>query len=333
VSWWCDFGYNHPVSGIGVVVNPAAGRNRRAGDRAERLGDVLGSHGWVRETRSLGELAAAAAECRARDVEVLGVCGGDGTLARTLTALVREYGADALPRILPLRAGTMNTVARAMGCSAWRPERMLAQVIADWRRGEALPHTDHQLVSINGRQHGFMVGVGVPVEFLRVYYAGERGAWGALKTLAPLAASALVGGAAAGRLFQPTAAELDLEIPAEPPQLDGESRRVPFATFTVVYASTIEDIGLGFRPTYRAREQAGRFHVFAGPISAGEFVRCLPRIRLARPTRSPKVFDALAARLTARFATPVSYMIDGDLMEPTDRLEVTLGPVVRVIRR
>ncbi len=35
---------------------------------------------------------------------------------RTITALVREYGPDsALPSILPLRAGTMNTVARAMG--------------------------------------------------------------------------------------------------------------------------------------------------------------------------------------------------------------------------
>ena len=314
------------MSGIGVVVNPSAGRNRRAADRAERLGDVLGAHGWVRETRSLGELADVAAECRARAVEVLGVCGGDGTLARTVTALVRAYGADALPRILPLRAGTMNTVARAMGCSAWRPERMLAQVIADWRRGEPLPHTDHQLLAVNGRQHGFMVGAGVPVEFLRVYYAGERGALGALRTLAPLAASALVGGRAAARLFRPLPAELRLQGAAG-------AARVPFDAFTVVYASTIEDIGLGFRPTYRAREQAGRFHVFAGPIPAREFVRRLPAIRLGRPTHSARVVDALASRLVAEFRAASAYMIDGDLMDPVERLEVTLGPVVRVIRR
>lgn len=317
------------MSGIGVVVNPAAGRNRRAADRAERLGDVLGPHGWVRETRSLGELAEVAAECRTRAVELLGVCGGDGTLARTLSALVRAYGADALPPILPLRAGTMNTVARAMGCSAWRPERMLARVVADWRRGERLPHTDHQLLAVNGRQYGFMVGVGVPVEFLRVYYGGERGAWGAVKTLVPLAASALAGGAAAARLFAPRAAELTVHRD----DAGAAPQRVPFATFTVVYASTIEDIGLGFRPTYRAREQAGRFHVFAGPISARELVRRLPRIRLARPTRSPQVFDGLASHLAARFATPTAYMIDGDLMPPAAALELALGPVVRVVRR
>jgi len=305
-----------------VVVNPSAGRNRRAADRAERLGDVLGGDGWVRETHSLGELADVAAECRARGVDVLGVCGGDGTLARTLSALVREYEGDALPRILPLRAGTMNTVARAMGCSAWRPERMLAQVIADARRGEALPHTDHQLVAVNGQQYGFMVGVGVPVEFLRVYYGGQRGALGALKTLAPLALSALRGGAAAARLFAPIAGRLSCD--AVP---------LPFPACSVVYASTIEDIGLGFRPTYRAREQAGRFHVFAGPISAAEFVRRLPAIWLARPTGSPRVFDALASVLTAEFRAPTAYMVDGEIMEPAERLHVALGPVVRVIRR
>ncbi|MEO8603142.1 MAG: diacylglycerol kinase family protein [bacterium] len=307
---------------IGVVVNPVAGRNRRAVDRAERLGDVLGQHGWVRETHSLDELADVAAECRARRVELLGVCGGDGTLARTLSALVREYGDDVLPRILPLRAGTMNTVARAMGGSAWQPERMLAQVSADWRRGDVLPHTDHQLVAVNGQQYGFMVGVGVPVEFLRVYYGGQRGALGALKTLAPLAASALVGGAAAAQLFEP--------IPA---RLLCDGAPAPFTAFTVVYASTIEDIGLGFRPTYRAREQAGRFHVFAGPIPAREFVRCLPAIWRARPTRSRRVFDALASEMVAEFRVPSAYMIDGDLMDPESRLDVVLGPVVRVIRR
>ena len=310
------------MSGIGVVVNPAAGRNRRAGDRAERLGDLLGAHGWVRETRSLGELADVAAECRARAVELVGVCGGDGTLARTLTALVRVYGADALPRILPLRAGTMNTVARAMGCSAWRPERMLAAVVAGWRRGEPLPHTDHQLVTVNGLQHGFMVGAGLPVAFLREYYAGRRGAFGALRTLARLSGAALAGGAVGGGMLAPIAARLTCDgVPA------------PFDGVTVVYASTIEDIGLGFRPTYRAREQAGRFHVFAGPIPARELVRRLPAIRLGRPTRSPSVYDALASHLTAVFGAPTPFMIDGDLMEPVDRLDVGLGPVVRVIRR
>ena len=97
------------VASIAVVVNPSAGRNRRTAARVDRLADVLGGQGWVRETHSLEQLADVARECQVRQVELLGVCGGDGTLARTLTALVRAYGSDALPCILPLRAGTMNT--------------------------------------------------------------------------------------------------------------------------------------------------------------------------------------------------------------------------------
>jgi diacylglycerol kinase family enzyme len=311
------------VSGIGVVVNPRAGRNRRDSERADRLGDVLGGHGWVRETATLEQLGDVAAECRARAVDVLGVCGGDGTLARTLSALVRVYGADALPDIVPLRAGTMNTVARAMGCPRWQPERMLAEIVANYRRGGPLDATEHQLVRVNGCDYGFMVGAGVPVEFLRHYYAQARpGAATAARLLVRLTASVVVRGAAARRLFAPIGAVL---------RCDGVP--VPFAAYTVIYASTIEDIGLGFRPTYRARERPGYVHVFAGPIGAGEFVRRLPAIKRGRPTGSRHVHDGLARTVSVEFRQPTFYMVDGEIMDQTTRLTVEPGPVVRVIRR
>jgi diacylglycerol kinase family enzyme len=311
------------MAGIGVVVNPLAGRNQRVGDRADRLGDVLGRYGWVRETRTLTHLADVAAECRARAVDLLGVCGGDGTMARTLSALVRAYGADALPAIVPLRGGTMNTVARAMGCPAWVPERMLAEVVATYRRGQPLDAAEHQLVAVNGQHHGFMLGAGAPVEFLRLYYdQPQRGAGRAARVLVALIASVVRGGALAHRLFTPMPAVV---------RCDG--KRVPFDCYTVIYASTIEDIGLGFRPTYRARERPGHVHVFAGPIGAREFVRSLPAIRRGRATRSPNVYDDLARTIGVEFRQPTLYMIDGDIMDPTTRLGVEPGPVVRVIRR
>lgn len=311
------------MSGIGVVVNPRAGRNRRAADRAGRLGALLGANGWVRETRSFAHLDDVAAECRARAVDVLGVCGGDGTLARTLTALVRAYGSDALPRILPLRAGTMNTVARAMGCSRWQPERMLTEIVAEYRSGRALDETEHQLLRINDGTFGFMVGAGVPVGFLRLYYADpEPGAAAALRLLARLTASVFRGTALARDIFA-----------LMPATLTCDGAAVPFDRYSVIYASTIEDIGLGFRPTYRAREQRDAFHVFAGPIAPVEFIRRLPAIRLARPTGSPQVYDSLAASTVVEFQQPTFYMVDGEIMEPTRHLSIERGPVVRVIRR
>jgi len=311
------------MSGIGVVVNPRAGRNLRAGDRADRLGDVLGGHGWVRTPATLEQLCDVAAECRNRGVELLGVCGGDGTLARTLSALVRVYGADALPAIVPLRAGTMNTVARAMGCPRWEPERMLAEIAATYRRGGALDATEHQLVRVNGGDYGFMIGAGAPVEFLRLYYDQPRpGGAAAARLLARLAGSAVVRGAMVRRLFAPMRAAV---------HCDGV--RVPFDAYTVIYASTIEDIGLGFRPTYRARERPGHVHVFAGPIGAVEFVRRLPAIKRGRATGSAQVHDGLARTVRVEFRQPTFYMIDGDIIGSTTRLTVEPGPLVRVIRR
>jgi diacylglycerol kinase family enzyme len=311
------------MSGIGVVVNPHAGRNRRSGDRVDRLGDVLGAHGWVRETASLEHLAAVAAECRARAVDVLGVCGGDGTLARTLSALVRVYGSDALPDIVPLRAGTVNTIARAMGCPAWQPERMLAEIVATYRRGRPLDATEHQLAKVNGTDYGFMVGAGVPVAFLRRYYAQPRqGKRAAAQTLARLIVSVVLRGPIARSMFAPMPALL---------RCDGV--RVPFADYTVIYASTIEDIGLGFRPTYRARERPGHLHVFAGRIGPGEFVRCLPAFKRGRPTGSPRAFDGLARAVSVEFRQPTFYMVDGDIMDPTAQLSIEPGPIVRLIRR
>ena len=311
------------MSGIGVVVNPRAGGNRRAGDRAARLVDVVGRHGWVRETESLERLAEVAAESRRRSVDLVAVCGGDGTVARTVSALVREYGAQPLPGILPLRAGTMNTVARAMGCPAWRPERMLAQVVAGYRSGGTLDSTQHQLLRVN--RHGLRLhgrgrrAGGVPARLLREAAAGRRRR---LRRPGAAGASALVGGARAAELFRPMRARL---------LCDGKESR--FDRFTVIYASSIEDIGLGFRPTYRARERRGFFHVFAGSLGARELVFCLPSIRLGVPTRSRRVHDAVTRHLVVEFHEPNFYMIDGDVMEPAARLDVKEGPIVRVIRR
>lgn len=311
------------MSVIGVVVNPRAGRNRGVHDRAWRLGSVLGADGWVREPRTLEHLADVAVECRERGVEIVGVCGGDGTLARTLSALVRAYGSERLPGIVPLRAGTMNTVARAVGAPRWQPERLLAEVVDGCKRGRRLDASEYQLLEVNGRDYGFMVGVGVPVEFLRLYYDRPRqGARAAAGLLFTLAGSVMSGGALVRKLFEPRAATL---------VCDGE--RVPFDAFSVIYASTIEDIGLGFRPTYRARERPGYMHVFAGPIGAAELLRCLPNMRRGQPTGAPRVYDALARTLSLELERPTQFMIDGDLMDPVARIAVRHGPVVRVIRR
>jgi diacylglycerol kinase family enzyme len=307
---------------IGVVLNRRASGNRRSKDRAQRFAELLKEEGWVRSPESFEELAEVVGEFRSRDIGVLAACGGDGTFFRTLTAMVHAYGGGPYPLFLPLRGGAMNTIARGVGCPIWKPERMLASVIGANPEG-SLDITHRRLLRVNGESFGFMVGAGAIVNFVRVYCEGPRqGPLAAFVLLARLVASAVGGGAAVREVLR----WVDAEVTC-----DGE--RVPFRSFSLIYASTIADAGLGFRPTYRAREKADHFHCLAGPVGAWDLLRSLGRIRRGRPTGLPQLFDHVARRLEVEFRTREPYMVDGDVFEPVERLTIEIGPELRIIRR
>src|SRR6187401_1218608 len=82
---------------------------------AEKLKRILGASGTLEQPADLEELGAVARAFKARDIDVVCVSGGDGTLHTVLTAMATAYDGAPLPRVAILRAGTMNTVARGLG--------------------------------------------------------------------------------------------------------------------------------------------------------------------------------------------------------------------------
>jgi diacylglycerol kinase family enzyme len=309
------------VAGVGVVVNPHAAGNRAAGARADRLRKIVGRDGVVLETPDLASLPDAARELHHRACDIVAVCGGDGSYCHTLTALIREYGAAPLPLFLPLRAGTMNTMSRSIGGRGRRPERALAHVMADYRHGHTHEVTERHVLEVDG-QFGFMFGAGPIVNFIRAYYAGTwRGRAKAAWLIAQLSGSALLRTSFVRGVFQAVEADIDC---------DGE--RVPFRRFNIVYASTLADIGLGFRPTYLATRKRGFFHLLAGPITPMELLRKLWRIRRGFPTESAQLYDNLAQRVVVEFPAPTQYMVDGEILGPTRQLRMATGPRLGMIR-
>jgi diacylglycerol kinase family enzyme len=311
------------VGGIGVVVNPHARANR--GDpaaRAERLRRVVGTDGVVRLTASVDALDRVAEEFREREIEVLAICGGDGSDHCTLTAFDRVYGTAPLPLLLPLRAGSINYVANDTGGRRGSPEQVLARVARDHRRGRTHVTCDRDLLRVNDGELGFVLSFGTAVNFLRAYYARPRGGRVAASwMLARVIGSALVGGHEARAIMQPVEADIDC---------DGE--RLPFRRFTWFFAATVEQIALGFRPTYLATRKPGFFHVVGGPIAARRLIRRVWRVRRGFPTGEPDLHDSLGARLSIRFRTPTAYMLDGDILAPSESLEVRVGRRVTVVR-
>jgi diacylglycerol kinase family enzyme len=311
------------VPGIGVVVNPHARANRNgASERVELLSDLVGSDGVVRVTESLPAIQEVAREFRDRGTEVLAICGGDGSYHCTLTGFRAVYGEQTLPLLLPLRAGTINYIANATGGRRGRPEHVLARVVRDYRRGRIFETTELDVLRVNGVEHGFVLSFGTAVNYLRAYYAMDKqGPVAAARLLFRLIASALAGTHISRAVFQAVSA--DVECDDEP---------VPFRQFTFFFAATVDQIALGFRPTYLATRKRGYLHVLGGPIAATRLIRRALRVYRGFPTGEPNLFDNLGRRLVIRFFRPEYYMLDGDILPPATRLEVDVPCRVTLIR-
>jgi len=100
---------------IGVVTNPRAGKTIGNPARINRLKQILGQNGFLREAQTLDEMLDIAEEFREEGITVLAIHGGDGTLHHALSAFIPAYAGADLPPVAHLRGGTMNTIARCLG--------------------------------------------------------------------------------------------------------------------------------------------------------------------------------------------------------------------------
>lgn len=337
------------MPGIGVVYNPKSGRNLRDPGAALRLSRALGDRGVVRETGSIDQLYRVAEDFKRLGIDVLGISGGDGTNGVTITGFLDVYGGSALPQIAFLRGGTMNTVANAVGVSRGRPEGLLGRLIAAYAERASRPLRDvsRHVMRFQGERsraslaahpegstppasalpfpdkYGFLFGTGVVYGFLAEYYRGGRPTpWVAAKTLARGVGSTVVGGPMIRRMAAPFRGSVELDDGTVWPEQD----------FLSVAGGTIDQIGLDFRPFHRFAEREGAFHLLGVHTTPIGFVGQLPRIFRAAPMRPGHAHEAVTSSVVLRSAaSPIRYMIDGDLHECDSPLRVTVGPRVRIV--
>ena len=314
--------YGARVSGIGLVFNPRAGRNRKDPDAHVRLARQLGDHGVVAAPRSLDELSRVAEDFHRLHIDVLGIAGGDGTNHVTLTGFRDVYGEDPLPTVALLRGGTMNTVANSLGLPNERTEGLLDRIVTRYLESPVVPTVRQFTIDVEGKL-AFLWGLGVVPAFLDEYYSsGVPSPWQAAKTLARGIGSTLVHGAMVRRITTPVHVEIST----------ADGVLWPMQPYFSVAAGTIEDIGLGFKPFFRAHERPGAFHLLGIDTTPAGFVVEIPRIHRAKPMAPQKYVDALVAHIVVRAReSTMRYMIDGDIVvHPRDRMVLRTGPAVRI---
>jgi diacylglycerol kinase (ATP) len=286
-----------------------------------------GVGGQLAECDSPDALDGLVAQAALGADDVLGIVGGDGTVSAVLGAFGR--GGRPLPRLALLRGGTMNTVARGLGVPGRDPPELLQTLIGELAAGP-LACTSRSTVLVDGRE-GFLFGMGVMASFLDVYNALPRkGLLGAAQLLGRASLGALTGRGAAEPVIRPLTARLTLD-----------GRALPEATYQMLAAASVDQVGLGFAPFHRAPECQGRLHMFAFKGSIQQLVWRLPALHRGTPLVPEQGVDELAEQITidgaasgpaASAPEPLRYSLDGEVYTALAPLQVSASAPRRIWR-
>lgn len=307
------------MPGIGIILNPHSRSNKKNPERLTRLGFIVGDKGACKATQDILDIPTIIHEFKEREIDILGISGGDGTNHCTLTTLINEYGDRPLPRIAFLRGGTMNAIANALGIHG-SPEQVLSNLILKYHEEQEFETTEVDLLNVNGL-YGFLFGNGLISRFIDIYYQNKSGPIGAFLLL-----SRVMGGTIFNsRLSLELCERFDAEV-----KVDGE--KWGFKNFVFIDAGTMESFCFGYRPLYRARSRPGHFQIMGCSASPRQVLSGFPRILMARPpTRYYE--DSLVHEAEIRLGRPQKYMLDGDMQGPTDYIRIASGPRLTIIVR
>ncbi len=282
---------------------------------------VVGSSGRVLAVGDLPELDQMTRGLAAAPPRAIAVHGGDGTLHKTLSSLIKAFAGAPLPPIAILPGGTMNVVSRSLNLDG-KPDQILASLVAALRGGKPLRTVARHCLKVEN-EYGFVFGNGLIANFLEEYYSKkEYGADRALWILARTFFSGLVNGDYAGRIVRKFEGRV---------LVDGEA--LPWDSLTGVGAATVREVGMGFKLNHRADEDPEKFGflaIHAGPVALGLDLYAVHRGKGLAPSRA---FSGLGRKLRIEPAEGnLLYTIDGDLYKSRGPLDVDLGPTIQFFR-
>ena len=313
------------MPGIGIITNPHSRRNRRHPERMRRLGYMLGQHDTYELTNRIEDVEGVARQFMGNEIDILALNGGDGTNHVTLTTFIKVYGDQPLPKIALLRGGTMNTVSNGVGIEG-TPPRLLANLVEKYYTNQPFETTRRDILKITdetGARYGFIFGNGMVANFLEEYYATGKASPTTAAVLMGKALASLPfgGGELTERMFRPFTARIELDDEVWPER-----------DYASVLASTVDQIGLGFRPFIRCQERERAFHLLGLTGGPFEVAGILPRIRLGLPVDENVMSSAVSSRAVFHSSEPMGYTIDGDMHVAKDG-EVTIetGPRIDLI--
>lgn len=163
---------------LGVITNPGSGRNRRL---LGRITGILAAAGDIPHeiTQGPGDIPAALGRLAAQRVDVIGVNGGDGSVALVLGALMGDASPFPSPPLLcALPGGTTNVTVGDVG-SQTGLEQALLELLA-WRAGRrGAKVLERPVIGVRAKDGralgcGLVFGAGAVVNGIEYWQAAVR---------------------------------------------------------------------------------------------------------------------------------------------------------------
>ncbi len=313
---------NVPADGrlrVGVLNNPLSGGNR-TGLREVRK--ILAAHPQVphREVQTPADVASALTDFARKELDIVAVNGGDGTIQAVLTALFHQKPFETLPLLAVLRSGTTSMTAGDVGLKG--SQKVALRRLLSWARtrggdGVVLRRKVLRVQWGLGQEPVYGMFLGAASIYQGIHFCnnrlnklGFRGEWAPGLTIALFLLGVAVRG---GDYVVPVPVTIGLD--QNPPE-----RR----DCLLVLVSTLERLFLGLRP-YWGKENLP-LHYTAVGAQPQHLLRALPFLMRGRKSRYGTPENGYFSHNVqeVKLTLDSGFTLDGELYMP----EARLGPVV-----
>jgi diacylglycerol kinase (ATP) len=304
---------------IGLISNPRSQRNRRdmppLRELVRRHGDLLHV-----ELDRIDATAEALQDFARREVALVAVSGGDGTVQKVITELLNGGALGAVPRLAILPGGMTNLIAADVGMRG-RPLQALARLCAMGPApgGETLVRPVISLQRVPGEApiHGMFMGTaafyhGIMLAREKVHPLGAERHLAAAMGLGLSLLRLVTGRGGAGGLLR--GERIAIGLGDAPPQA---------GDYLLLMATTLRRLILGLMPFWEGGEGALRFTTIGyPPRRLGRAL--LPVLRgRPRPWMLANGYSSTRAH-ECRLTLDCPIVFDGEFVRPDPAIPVVL---------